>query len=83
VDLFFNKRVFAESAAEGIMSSVVLFFIPYAALQDAVQANGTDDSGLQSFGTVVASILIIVVSLRVGARCEVINSLAIFRTLFW
>jgi phospholipid-translocating ATPase len=64
--MFFNKRVFAESAAEGVLSSVVLFFIPYAAFQDAIQANGTDISGLQSFGTVVASILILVVSLRVG-----------------
>lgn len=64
--MFFNKRVFAESAAEGVISSVVLFFVPYAAFQDAVKANGSDISGLQSFGTVVASILILVVSLRVG-----------------
>jgi phospholipid-translocating ATPase len=66
VNLFFNKRVFAESVAEGILSSAVLFFVPYAALQDAVQANGTDAASFQSFGTVVSSILIIVVSLRVS-----------------
>ena len=68
LDLFFNKKVFAQSLAEGVITSAVLFFIPYGAFHDAIQPDGTDLAGHKSFGVVVASALIIAVTLRVSVR---------------
>ena len=65
LDLFFNKKVFAQSVLEGFLTSLVLFFIPYGAYQDAIQSDGLDVSGHKAFGLVVASCLIVTVSLRV------------------
>lgn len=44
---------------------MVLFFIPYAAFHDAVDAAGTDLAGHKAFGLTVASILIVAVTIRV------------------
>ena len=66
LDLLFNKKVFAQSVAEGVISSLVLFFIPYASFQEAIQPDGLDISGHKAFGFLVASCLIITVTLRVG-----------------
>jgi len=64
-DVLFNKRVFARSVAEGIVSSLVLFFVPYFAFYDAVKPDGLDIAGHKAFGCVVASALIVTVTLRV------------------
>jgi len=64
-DALFNKRVFARSVAEGIVSSLVLFFVPYCAFYDAVKPDGLDIAGHKAFGCVVASALIVTVTLRV------------------
>ena len=64
-DILFNKRVFARSVAEGIVSSLVLFFVPYCAFYDAVKPDGLDIAGHKAFGCVVASALIVTVTLRV------------------
>ena len=64
-DLFFNKRVFAWSVAEGLASSLVLFFIPYGALSHTVNPAGRDIADQKAFGFVVASSLIVTVTLRV------------------
>ena len=64
-DKLFNKRVFARSVAEGIVSSLVLFFVPYCAFYDAVKPDGLDIAGHKAFGCVVASALIVTVTLRV------------------
>lgn len=61
----FNKKVFAWSITEGILTSLILFFIPYGAFHDAVSSSGTDMADSQAFGVVVASILVVVVNLRV------------------
>ena len=58
--------MFAQSVAEGIISSLVLFFIPYGAFYDAVKPDGTDLAGHKAFGLVVASTLIVAVTLRVS-----------------
>ena len=65
-DQFFNKIVFAESVAEGIFSSLILFMLPYAAFQQFVGPSGLDLAGQKAFGFTVASILIVVVTLRVS-----------------
>ena len=70
LDLLFNKKVFAQSVAEGIITSMILFFIPYGAFHDAISSSGTDLIGHKAFGVVVASILIVAVTLRVSILVE-------------
>jgi len=50
---------------QGIVSSIVLFFIPYGAFSHALSPSGMDNSDIQFFGVVVASILVVAVNLRV------------------
>ncbi|ESN96530.1 hypothetical protein HELRODRAFT_68049, partial [Helobdella robusta] len=66
LNLFFNKKIFLQSVLEGFLTSLVLFFVPYGAYQDAIEPNGLDVSGHKSFGLVVASCLIVSVTLRCG-----------------
>jgi phospholipid-translocating ATPase len=58
--------VFAWSVGEGFLTSFVLFFIPYGALHDQIRPDGLDASDHHSFGVTVASILIVVVTIRVS-----------------
>jgi len=58
--------VFAQSIGEAIVTSLLLFFIPYGALSDAVNSGGIDIGNHTSFGFLIASILIITVTLRVS-----------------
>ena len=67
VNLLFNKKLFLLSAGEGFLSSIVLFFIPYGAFNWGISPWGTDLADLQSFGVVVASILVVAVNIRVSA----------------
>lgn len=64
LDSGFNKKVFVFSATEGIITSLVLFFIPYFAFQNGVHYDGTDLSDHQSLGCAVASTLVVAVNLR-------------------
>ena len=66
VNLLFNKKLFLLSAGEGFLSSIVLFFIPYGAFNWGISPWGTDLADLQSFGVVVASILVVAVNIRVS-----------------
>ena len=66
VNLLFNKKLFLLSAGEGFLTSIVLFFIPYGAFYMGVNPWGTDLADLQSFGVVIASILVVAVNLRVS-----------------
>lgn len=62
----FNKKVFAWSIVEGIITSIVLFFIPYGAFHNGLSPSGKDMADSQSLGVVVASILVVAVNLRCG-----------------
>ncbi|KAK3604439.1 hypothetical protein CHS0354_013839 [Potamilus streckersoni] len=64
VNLLFNKWVFIFGAVEGIITSIVLFFIPYGAFHWAVSPWGSDLADQQSFATVVSSCLVVAVNLR-------------------
>lgn len=70
LDSGFNKKVFVFSATEGIITSLILFFIPYFAFQNGVHYDGTDLSDHQSLGCAVASTLVVAVNLRVGRFIE-------------
>lgn len=63
-NLLFNKKVFLFSVAEGFLSSLVLFFIPYGALYNQITPWGRDMAGIQFFGVSVASTLVVAVNLR-------------------
>jgi len=67
LNLLFNKKVFAQSIAEGVISSLVLFFIPYSTFYNALRQDGLDVSDQQALATVISSALIVVVTLRVSA----------------
>jgi phospholipid-translocating ATPase len=61
----FNRKEFLFSVIHGILSSLILFFIPYGTMYYNVSPNGKDAADLQSFGFAVATILVIVVNLQV------------------
>ncbi|KAL8613377.1 hypothetical protein ACOMHN_057097 [Nucella lapillus] len=60
----FNIKVFSWSVIEGLLSSLILFFIPYGSLIYSVDCDGIAKGDLQSFGTVVAATLVVAVNLR-------------------
>uniref|UniRef100_A0A8C3SFG9 P-type ATPase C-terminal domain-containing protein n=1 Tax=Chelydra serpentina TaxID=8475 RepID=A0A8C3SFG9_CHESE len=61
LNLLFNKREFFICIAQGIYTSVLLFFIPYGVFADAAQL-----ADYQSFAVTVATSLVIVVSVQIG-----------------
>lgn len=63
--VLFNRKEFLFSVMHGIISSLVLFFIPYGTMYQSVNADGKDAADIQSFGFAVATILVIVVNLQV------------------
>lgn len=65
IDLLFNKMVFLKSVAHGVITSFVLFFVSYGAFKNAVGPEGINLDGHQIFGTVVSTILVIVVTAQV------------------
>jgi len=72
--MFFNKRVFAQSIGEAIVTSLLVFFVPFGALSGAANSTGVDISNRTSFGFLVASVLIVTVTLRVRKSIYVIDS---------
>ncbi|PSN42332.1 putative phospholipid-transporting ATPase IM [Blattella germanica] len=61
-NLLFNKREFLRSALHGFFTSCVLFLIPYGTYKDGVSPKGHVLSDHMLLGSVVATILVIVVT---------------------
>lgn len=68
LNLLFNKREFFICIAQGIYTSVFMFFIPYGVFADATRDDGAQLADYQSFAVTVATSLVIVVSVQVGMR---------------
>lgn len=68
LNLLFNKREFFICIAQGIYTSVLMFFIPYGVLADATRDDGAQLADYQSFAVTVATSLVIVVSVQVGTE---------------
>jgi len=68
LNLLFNKREFFICIAQGIYTSIVIFFVPYAAFVEAMRDDGSGLSDHQSLAVTVSTSLIIVVSLQVSRR---------------
>lgn len=65
LNLLFNKREFFICIAQGIYTSVLMFFIPYGVFAEATRDDGTQLADYQSFAVTVATSLVIVVSVQV------------------
>ncbi|XP_029359259.1 phospholipid-transporting ATPase ID isoform X2 [Echeneis naucrates] len=65
LNLLFNKKEFFICIAQGIYTSVVLFFVPYAVLSEATQSNGVPLADYQTFAVTTATALVIVVSVQI------------------
>lgn len=66
LNLLFNKKEFFICIAQGIYTSVVLFFVPYAVLSDATQNTGEPLADYQTFAVTTATALVIVVSVQIA-----------------
>ncbi|XP_061633577.1 phospholipid-transporting ATPase ID isoform X2 [Phyllopteryx taeniolatus] len=66
LNLLFNKREFFICIAQGIYTSVVLFFVPYAVLANASQSSGEPLADYQTFAVTTATALVIVVSVQIS-----------------
>ncbi|XP_059479508.1 probable phospholipid-transporting ATPase IM isoform X5 [Neocloeon triangulifer] len=65
-DLLFNKKEFLKSAMHGFFTSCILFLVPYGTYIDGVSPKGHALSDHMLFGSVVATILIIVVTAQIA-----------------
>ncbi|KAM6967433.1 phospholipid-transporting ATPase ID [Aplochiton taeniatus] len=84
LNLLFNKREFFICIAQGIYTSVVLFFVPYAVLSGATQDTGEPLADYQTFAVSTATALVIVVSVQISLDTgywTVINHLLLWVSL--
>ena len=66
LNLLFNKREFFICISQGIYTSLVLFFVPYAVLSHASQDTAEPLADYQTFAVTTATALVIVVSVQVS-----------------
>ncbi|KAF7663385.1 hypothetical protein LDENG_00213100 [Lucifuga dentata] len=62
---YFNKKAFVRCMMHSCYSSLVLFFIPWAAMQDTVRDDGKDIADYQSFALLAQTCLLIAVDVQV------------------
>lgn len=85
-NLLFNKREFLRSALHGFFTSCVLFLIPYGTYKDGLSPAGYVLSDHMLLGSVVATILVIVVTAQIAldtAYWTVFNHIMIWGSLIW
>jgi len=66
ISLFFNFKLFSSSALHGFLTSFILVAIPLGAYHDKIDEQGKVLSDHYLFGSVVATILVIVVTAQVA-----------------
>lgn len=64
-NMYFSKKVFLCCMMHSCYSSLVLFFIPWAAMQDTVRDDGKDIADHQSFALLAQTCLLLVVTIEV------------------
>uniref|UniRef100_A0A5G2RHE8 Phospholipid-transporting ATPase n=1 Tax=Sus scrofa TaxID=9823 RepID=A0A5G2RHE8_PIG len=83
-DLLFNYRRFFVSLLHGILTSMILFFIPFGAYLQTVGQDGEAPSDYQSFAVTIASALIITVNFQIGLDTSYwtfVNAFSIFGSI--
>ncbi|KAM6944471.1 phospholipid-transporting ATPase ID-like isoform 1-T3 [Lycodopsis pacificus] len=66
LNLYFSKKAFFQCALHSGYSSLVLFFIPYAAMHDTVRDDGKDVADYQSFALLTQTCLLFAVTIQLG-----------------
>lgn len=83
-DLLFNYKRFFVSLVHGILTSMVLFFIPLGAYLQTVGQDGEAPSDYQSFAVTIASALIVTVNFQIGLDTSYwtfVNAFSIFGSI--
>lgn len=68
LNMYFNKMAFLRSLLHGVYSSFLLFFVPWASLQDTVRDDGKDVADHQSFAILLQTSLLVQVTIQVRQR---------------
>nr|XP_060617302.1 phospholipid-transporting ATPase IC isoform X2 [Anolis sagrei ordinatus] len=83
-DLLFNYRKFFISLFHGVVTSLIIFFIPYGAYLQTMGEDGEAPSDYQSFAVTTASSLIIAVNFQMGLDTSYwtfVNAFSIFGSI--
>uniref|UniRef100_A0A3Q0S9R4 Phospholipid-transporting ATPase n=1 Tax=Amphilophus citrinellus TaxID=61819 RepID=A0A3Q0S9R4_AMPCI len=81
LNLYFSKKSFFKCALHSCYSSLVLFFIPYAAMYDTVRDDGKDIADYQSFALLTQTCLLFAVSIQLGFEMSYWTAVTIFFVL--
>uniref|UniRef100_A0AAY4AEP2 Phospholipid-transporting ATPase n=1 Tax=Denticeps clupeoides TaxID=299321 RepID=A0AAY4AEP2_9TELE len=66
LNMYFSARAFVGCLMHSCYSSLVLFFIPYAAIHDTVRDDGKDIADYQSFALLAQTCLLVAVNMQLG-----------------
>ncbi|XP_076005457.1 putative phospholipid-transporting ATPase IM [Genypterus blacodes] len=66
LNVYFSKKAFFKCALHSCYSSMVLFFIPYAAMHDTVRNDGKDVADYQSFAVLAQTCLLFAVTIQLA-----------------
>ncbi|CAJ0937470.1 unnamed protein product, partial [Mesorhabditis belari] len=64
-NLFFNMRIFIYSVLQGMISSLVIFFVPYGTFIEAIDPNGRDLNDYPALAFTAFTALFIVVTIQI------------------
>uniref|UniRef100_A0A1A8V817 Phospholipid-transporting ATPase n=1 Tax=Nothobranchius furzeri TaxID=105023 RepID=A0A1A8V817_NOTFU len=64
LNMYFSKKAFVRCMMHSCYSSLILFFIPWAAMHDTVRDDGRDIADYQSFALLAQTCLLVVVSVQ-------------------
>ncbi|KAG7216627.1 hypothetical protein INR49_023336 [Caranx melampygus] len=64
LNLYFSKKAFVRCMMHSCYSSLILFFIPWAAMYDTVRDDGKDIADYQSFALLAQTCLLVVVNIQ-------------------
>uniref|UniRef100_A0A671LJZ7 Phospholipid-transporting ATPase n=1 Tax=Sinocyclocheilus anshuiensis TaxID=1608454 RepID=A0A671LJZ7_9TELE len=81
---YFSKRAFMMCALHSCYSSLVLFFVPYAATYDTVRDDGKHGADYQSFALITQTCLTVTVCVQLGLDLSywtVVNHLFVWGSL--
>ena len=78
LNLYFSKKAFFKCALHSGYSSMVLFFIPYAAMYDTVRDDGKDVADYQSFALLTQTCLLFAVSIQAWGNLFFWNNLVLY-----
>lgn len=64
LNLYFNKKAFVRCMLHSCYSSLILFFIPWAAMHDTVRDDGKEIADYQSFALLAQTCLLVVMNIQ-------------------